>query len=319
MRRPGTRWTLTLLTALILATLLTVHQDGVERSAAAGVSTGPTARERAYQRAAKRDLLALMLAYPGHVRDLEKADGGAVYLVMNSGVKILYDDKREKAFGEKLAGADLQDMMEQPYPLGSINAVPEDGRDPGRMRNYAFFKEVYGGTESAVRGKLKSVTLGSGRFSFNGENGAADALQAAFSEVSKLLQRDPGVYGFVYPLGGTFNYRVIAGTGQLSAHAFAIAIDLKSDPCDYWRWATREQGQRRLDAYPQALVRVFEDNGFIWGGKWSHFDFLHYEYRPELLLKAKCAAQDAGVTWYSGFPATGEAMDCVRLIDRVLN
>ncbi len=184
--------------------------------------------------------------------------------------------------------------MEQPYPLGSINAVPEDGYDPGRMRNYAFFKEVYGGTESAVRGKLKSVALGSGRFFFNGENGAAAALQAAFSEVSKLVERDPGVYGFVYPVGGTFNYRVIAGTNQLSAHAFAIAIDLRSDPGDYWRWATREQGQRRLDAYPQALVRVFEDNGFIWGGKWSHFDFLHYEYRLRAAIKGQMCRTGRG-------------------------
>jgi hypothetical protein len=29
-------------------------------------------------------------------------------------------------------------------------------------------------------------------------------------------------------------------------------------------------------------VAVFEREGFIWGGKWYHFDPIHFEYRPEL-------------------------------------
>ena len=28
-------------------------------------------------------------------------------------------------------------------------------------------------------------------------------------------------------------------------------------------------------------------NGFIWGGKWSEFDLMHFEYRPELILLAR--------------------------------
>ena len=35
---------------------------------------------------------------------------------------------------------------------------------------------------------------------------------------------------------------------------------------------------------PAALVRAFERQGFIWGGKWFFFDTMHFEYRPELLL-----------------------------------
>jgi hypothetical protein len=30
-------------------------------------------------------------------------------------------------------------------------------------------------------------------------------------------------------------------------------------------------------------VDIFERHGFIWGGKWGHFDTMHFEYRPELL------------------------------------
>jgi D-alanyl-D-alanine carboxypeptidase len=34
---------------------------------------------------------------------------------------------------------------------------------------------------------------------------------------------------------------------------------------------------------PAAIVHVFEHNGFIWGGRWYHYDTMHFEYRPELL------------------------------------
>jgi len=34
---------------------------------------------------------------------------------------------------------------------------------------------------------------------------------------------------------------------------------------------------------PQQIVDIFERHGFIWGGKWYHYDTMHFEYRPELL------------------------------------
>jgi hypothetical protein len=34
--------------------------------------------------------------------------------------------------------------------------------------------------------------------------------------------------------------------------------------------------------------------GFIWGGKWHHFDGMHFEYRPELILYARLV-QEAGL------------------------
>ena len=41
----------------------------------------------------------------------------------------------------------------------------------------------------------------------------------------------------------------------------------------------------------KALCRAFEDAGFIWGGKWHEFDLMHFEYRPELICKAKRRAR----------------------------
>ena len=131
-----------------------------------------------------------------------------------------------------------------------------------------------------------------------------------------LLKSEPNIYNFVYPVNGTYNYRVIAGTSQLSPHAFGIAIDLKSNPHDYWRWATKEQGQSRLASYPQNLVQAFEEQGFIWGGKWAHFDFLHFEYRPEIVIKSKYMVKKAGDTWYEGYPDTATIQGYIAKIDK---
>jgi peptidoglycan L-alanyl-D-glutamate endopeptidase CwlK len=32
------------------------------------------------------------------------------------------------------------------------------------------------------------------------------------------------------------------------------------------------------------IVRIFEKHGFVWGGKWYHYDTMHFEYRPEIVL-----------------------------------
>ncbi len=263
----------------------------------------------------KRDLLALMLAYPGEVTGVEKADDGLVYLVPTSGEKIVYDDGQDKSFDEQLWNADVQDTMAVPYPPDMITTVPEGNSDPGRIRCYALLRALYGGSQSEVEKGLRSVSP-CGRF--NQRCGAAAALEAAFGDIAGLTQASPNIGGFVYPMNGTYNYRVIAGTNTLSPHAFGIAIDLASGPGDYWRWASREQAQKRLTSYPPELVRTMEAHGFIWGGKWAHFDYLHFEYRPEIIIKAKADAAKTGGTWHAGFPEGGKTQALVQMIDDAL-
>jgi hypothetical protein len=35
---------------------------------------------------------------------------------------------------------------------------------------------------------------------------------------------------------------------------------------------------------PKRVIDIFEKEGFIWGGKWTVWDNMHFEYRPELIL-----------------------------------
>jgi hypothetical protein len=137
-------------------------------------------------------------------------------------------------------------------------------------------------------------------------------------ELIPLIKQSNRIYSCIFPASGTFNYRNISGTGLLSAHSFGIAIDLASDKRDYWKWATREEGQKRLSGYPNEIVGIFEKNNFIWGGKWGHFDILHFEYRPEIILKARyfSGTRAPAALWYDGAPPEDDYVKaCIRKID----
>ncbi len=304
------------LTALFVCILLILALSGSLLLNERAVRVSAQA-ELTYERTQKQNLLCLMLAYPNHIAGIRRAENGLVYVVMQSGDEILYDDMKQKSFNEQFYSADLQDMLAIRYPLEAIEALREGNDDPGRIRCYAFLHAVYGKTINDIEKNLKSANVVSGCCAFAVD--AAPALEDAMQQLAEYVRRNPSAYGYVFPVNGTYNYRMIAGTNLLSAHAFGIAIDLKSNPCDYWRWATRQQGQSRLDDYPAEVVKIMESRGFIWGGKWAHFDFLHFEYRPELILKARYALNDdASQPWYFGFPEDAQTKAFIGVIEEAL-
>lgn len=272
-----------------------------------------------YKNIMKQDLLCLMMAYPDHIVNINKEENGLIYVVMKSGKKIIYDDKRAKGFEEKLNNPDLQDMLEQVYPLEPIEKVLDKNFDPGRIRVYPLLHEVYGVSRETIEKNLKPSKAG---LNFNSMNGALDSLNVVINGFKEVCKYNGKAAAAIYPLNGTYNYRIISGTGRLSPHAFGIAIDLARDPRDYWQWANIEQGNSRIKGYPKELPKLFEDNNFIWGGKWNHFDILHYEYRPEIILKARYFGrqQEKEESWYKGAPLDDlKVKEYIQLIDKTLD
>ena len=265
----------------------------------------------------KRDLLVLMIAYPDEITSLTKDNNGLIYLVMKDGRKVLYDDMQDKNYNQKIYKADIHDTLEDIYPLGDINEVREENRDPGRFRSYQFLGAVYGEGESTIRKNLKNYSTKFGNLQFNSKNAAGDNLKKALDEAYELCKKDSKISNFIYPTSGTFNYRVVQDTGLLSPHSFGIAIDLHKNDSDYWKWVTKEKGSKRIAEYPKELVKVFENNGFVWGGKWAHFDILHFEYRPEIILKAKYFGTESNstVNWWDGVPHSSEVENYIKIID----
>lgn len=236
------------------------------------------------------DLSCLMEAYPDYITSIHLGQDNLVYIVMKNHRRILYDDKKAKEYEEKLNHPDLEDMLSQIYPADQAVGVVKPNYDPGRCRVKEFFDSVYGATPLEVHKNLVTIPFCGQRVRFNGQNRAAQALERVGRELEDLLRRRPALRPYVLPLGGTYNWRDIAGTDRQSPHSWGIAVDLNPRHGLYWRSAGLKSGLeplQRRKTYPVEIIKIFENHGFIWGGRWWHFDLMHFEYRPELLLKAR--------------------------------
>jgi len=103
----------------------------------------------------------------------------------------------------------------------------------------------------------------------------ADSLTRIFA---KILEH----YGSVtevkkarmHLFAGTFNFRKISGSNRLSTHSWAISIDLDSE--------NNPQGKKHDESkgmMPLAVVKIFEDEGWKWGGRFSgdRVDCMHFQ------------------------------------------
>lgn len=270
------------------------------------------------EREDKQNLLIMLLSYPEYITDVERGNDGYIYIVMSDGTKIIYDDKKEKNSEEVFYKPDIQDGLGIKYPLEKITAVYD--KDPGRLRNYALLNAVYGKNKGEIEKNLINVSTMYGNILFNKQNKAAVMLKKSLDQIYEEAKKNNNIGQYVYPISGTFNYRVIQDTGMLSPHAYALAIDLNRNDADYWKWVDEEKGSKRIAEYPAEIVRIFEDNGFVWGGKWKHFDILHFEYKPEIILKAKYFGdKDRSGNWYEGAPNDEDTMQKIEKIEKVFS
>lgn len=203
------------------------------------------------------------------------------------GTVMLFDDGRVKSFQERLDDADLEDQLSLTYPVGAASFVPPaPDDDPGRIRFEPLFKKMYGASRKAVEANLTTIIWlprSSGqRIKISKINGIDKKLQAVSDELDRL---PAALKQYVDTPAGTYNWRPIAGTERLSAHSFGIAIDINAKQGDYWRWQGANTAPTYRNRIPREIVEIFEKHGFIWGGKWYHYDTLHFEYRPELLAQ----------------------------------
>ncbi|OCP36263.1 hypothetical protein BC360_24485 [Ensifer sp. LC163] len=232
-------------------------------------------------------LALLAKAYPEAIAEI----GDGALILRGGGAALLIDDGRLKSHVEKLEVGDIEDSLSQIYPLGPCAKPPAADFDPGRIRSEALMKRLYGDSAARVRRDLVTVDWFGERLSVTGRHGVARALQAVEAELASR----PKLKRYLVPNAGTFNWRHIAGARTLSVHSFGAAIDLNTGFADYWRWAGRGKigTAPYRNRYPLEIIEIFEEHGFIWGGRWYHFDTMHFEYRPELIAIARQAGSSA--------------------------
>ena len=219
----------------------------------------------------------LVKAYPAF---LARIDGST--LVWKDGTRTpLGAGHAFTSFADRLNRPDLKELLRQPYPACTPLHAPAYAQDPGRARPAAFFGRMYGSTPAAVKANLVPVNWFGQPLMFSRVNGAAKAL----GDVERELAAQPALEKYLTPSGGTYLWRVVAGSTRQSAHSWGIAIDLNTKFSAYWQWSGYREFQRGIpyrSNLPQAIVWAFERHGFVWGGRWYHYDTMHFEFRPEL-------------------------------------
>lgn len=159
---------------------------------------------------------------------------------------------------------------------------------------YSFFNSLYGGsTRKDIEQNI--ITINFLSYKINVNKIVVQPLKRVETEIMKLSKSDKEVEYFLNTLRSIFgyNWRLIGDTKRKSNHCWGTAIDIL--PMNwkkkkvYWAWERSfnknwfmvPKSSRWCP--PDSIVKIFETEGFIWGGKWDLWDNMHFEYRPELL------------------------------------
>ncbi|MBO5730547.1 MAG: M15 family metallopeptidase [Treponema sp.] len=126
-----------------------------------------------------------------------------------------------------------------------------------------------------------------------------EPLQRVEQKINEAATTDPSIKPFIAEINqlDAYYWRLIAGTNRKSFHSLGIAVDILpknlKGKAIYWSWTKDVNPDWMLTPLadrwmpPQSVIDIFEDEGFIWGGKWGIWDNMHFEYHPELILEAK--------------------------------
>jgi hypothetical protein len=210
--------------------------------------------------------------------EVVQGDGGWS-MKLPDGHVYLFDDGKVKSPEEQLEAPDMEDTYNLPYRAGPIVPVTPENDSCGRLRFDPLLRATYGATRN---------TVGTVRYTFFKQHvmvhrKALEPFKRVTARLEEAVAKDKSLAVYLQKVGGTFNWRKISDTPRQSAHSYGVAIDLNVEHSHYWEWQRPKRPLKWKNRFPQAIVDAFEAEGFIWGGRWDHYDTMHFEYRPELL------------------------------------
>lgn len=172
-----------------------------------------------------------------------------------------------------------------------------------RIKSYSFPKFFYDAVyDCASQAAAQKHIV---RINFLGKNiSIHERIKPALLRVQKRIyevaKTDAQVKSFVDTLLHMYGYywRIISDSKKRSFHSVGIAIDILPKGYEhkniYWVWQRKKDPQnwmllplQKRWIPPLAVINIFEEEGFIWGGKWELWDNMHFEYHPELILYRK--------------------------------
>lgn len=204
-------------------------------------------------------------------------------IIFPDGTAFAYDDGRKKSFDEQLDNSDIEDCFAIPYQMSGTPTYLADG---GRGRCDEFYKKMYGESSANVQKKLTTINWFGTQIKVTKINNVDKQLQA----VAKELAQYPELHKYLEK-PQTFYWRKVRGANRQSSHSYGIALDIGVTYSNYWLWtyprALETTQIKYINRFPEKIAQIFEKYGFIWGGRWYHFDTMHFEYRPEIINATK--------------------------------
>lgn len=211
------------------------------------------------------------------------------------------DKNPNRTFEEKFNNPSLYDQMNQVHYQSGMPSNPRLFRpkdDTGRIRYTPFFKKMYGNSPQEVATHLTTIYWLPKIFGTKYPlqvttiNDVDKRLKLISDQLETLVLQNPDYKKYLENPGGTYSWRLIANTNNLSMHSFGMTLDINTKYSNYWQWDLQKSGKSVKDdanlpyhnQIPWPIVLIFEKNGFIWGGKWYHYDTMHFEYRPEIMV-----------------------------------
>jgi hypothetical protein len=185
--------------------------------------------------------------------------------------------------------------------------IRHQGSDEARSqideRYNGFLAALYGG-ETRVeleRQLVQTLFLG---YQVVVHQEIAEALGRIDANINKAAETDSETAQFIASIAsvGGYNWREIRGARSMSYHSWGLAVDIQprelKNKVIYWLWEEPFNNDWMLVPLnrrwhpPETVIRAFENEGFIWGGKWTLYDNMHFEYRPELHEMNRLLAAD---------------------------
>jgi hypothetical protein len=100
----------------------------------------------------------------------------------------------------------------------------------------------------------------------------ADSLSRILTRIGTEIPADKIKYHELDVYGGCYNFRAMRGSSRLSIHSWGAAIDL-SHRINGWKKKYRPG----TNMMPMEVVKIFEAEGWVWGGLWRTADGMHFQ------------------------------------------
>lgn len=190
----------------------------------------------------------------------------------------------------------------QKFSQDDIKRIKNFSNPDNRQKSYGtptyFFDLIY---DCKNRGSLEKRLT---RISFLGKKSTVhdrivSPLKKVESRILSLSKSNKEVQDFLNKLESTdsYSWREISDSKKRSFHSLAVAIDVLPvnwrNKNIYWAWRRDIDPNWMLLSLdkrwtpPLEVIKIFEEEGFIYGGKWAVWDNMHFEYHPELLIYGK--------------------------------